>query len=402
MRILFISTTFPDAGSPARGTYNSALCRALSREHEVRVIAPRFFTEVFGLRRGRQRFLLPADIAQCGISVHYPTYWYTPKILQRSYGVQMWWSVRSTVQCAIREFRPDAVLSYWAHPEGEVGVRAARLADCPAAVIVGGTDVLLLPRLPGRGERVRKVLQQSDAVITVSDGLRDAVVDLGVAPDRVRTIYQGIDSSVFHTRQTRSAARRQLGLESECAQLVWVGRLVPVKALPVLIEAAVLLRNCQIAFQLHLLGDGPLRSALEHQVAQAGLRDHIRFHGAVGHDQLGDWYRAADLSVISSDSEGLPNVLRESLACGTPFVSTDVGSVREIAQPDISLLVPPRNPAALADAIRSLLNQEARDLAALYQARSWEACAMETAAWLKSLRHRERTGPAQQALALQS
>ncbi|MGE5611474.1 MAG: glycosyltransferase, partial [Bacillota bacterium] len=89
---------------------------------------------------------------------------------------------------------------------------------------------------------------------------------------------------------------------------------------------------------------------------------------------LPDWYRAANLMVLSSWSEGLPNVLRESLACHTPFVATRVGGISEIADDPASQLVPPGNADALADAIE-------RHLAAWpaathrFRALSWEESA---------------------------
>src|SRR5690606_29313985 len=95
---------------------------------------------------------------ECGLTVDYPTYWYTPRFLQHRYGEQMWWSVQKAVRNAIVDFQPDAVLSYWAHPDGEVGLRAAQLAGIPCAVIVGGTDVLILPHLRKRGPAVHRVL----------------------------------------------------------------------------------------------------------------------------------------------------------------------------------------------------------------------------------------------------
>jgi glycosyltransferase involved in cell wall biosynthesis len=388
MRILFISTTFPDASAPARGTYNAALCRELHRQHSIRAIAPRPFSEALRAAWSRKPFQIPADMAQAGLSVDYPTYWYTPRILDHRYGDQMWWSVRRAVETALTQFRPHAVLSYWAHPDGDVGLRAAQLAGVPCAVIVGGSDVLLLPKDPRRGIRVREVLRQSSAVITVSEGLRNSVCDLGVAADRVHTLYQGIDPGVFHTRTTREQSRRRLGLSSDEAHLLWVGRMVPVKALPLLLETAMLLRDRQLKFKLHLIGEGPERSPLQEQSARLGLDGQLIFHGAVGHDAIPDWYRAADLTLLCSDSEGLPNVLRESLACGTPFVSTDVGSIREIAAPGACALVPPRQPALLTDAIQSMLVPETRQAAALYEPQTWAETARQTAQLLQSLQPR--------------
>ncbi|WP_437192408.1 glycosyltransferase [Planctomicrobium sp. SH527] len=392
MRLLFISTTFPDSASPTRGTYNSALVRALSRQHEVSVISPRFFTEVYS-RRGKKSFAVPEEMVSRGIPVQYPTYWYTPRVWQSAYGDQMWWSVKKVVQKTLKTFQPDAVLSYWAHPDGDVARRAAAIANVPSAVIVGGSDVLILPHLPGRGVRVREVLNASDAVITVSNGLRKKTVELGVPESKVHTIYQGVDEHLFDHQLTRRDARKRLNLDDKLAHLLWVGRVVEIKALPVLFDAVALLKERGLRFQLHLLGSGPLKAPLQQLAQSRQLDDVIRFHGAVGHDQIGNWYRAADLTVLTSDSEGLPNVLRESLACGTPFVSTDIGSVREIAFPEATCFVPPRNPGAFADAVQSMLAEEAKLAAAAYQPSTWEDSAQETVSLFRSLLRTDRKQP---------
>lgn len=326
----------------------------------------------------------------------YPTFWHSPRMMQERLGDQMWWSIRRCIEAQVKEFQPDAILSYWAHPEGEVGVRTAQLAGVPSAVIVGGSDVLILPQLPGRGDRVRDVLIQSDAVITVSNGLRDSVIDLGVNPNHVKTIYQGVDPTVFNRHQTRIQAQQKLQIASERKHLLWVGRMVPVKALDVLIDAMLTLKqNLRPSGipagvpHLHLVGDGPERSRLKQRVDELDLTDSVTFEGAIGHDQITDWYRAADLTVLSSDSEGLPNVLRESLACGTPFVSTDVGSIREISDPAYSLLVAPQNPIAFAKAIVMALGSNISANAAEYQPRTWHMTAHQTATLFDSL-HRQQ------------
>ncbi len=389
MNILFLSTIFPDATHPTRGTFNHALCRSLVREHSVRVIAPRPWTEIVrSAVAGRP--LAPA--AGEAFPVTRPCYWYTPRMLHAEFGQFLWASIRRRVRETVKRERPDAVLSYWTHPDGEAGLRAARLAGVSHAVIVGGTDVLLLPRDPRRGARVRRVLRQSDAVMTVSESLREAVIGLGVDPSRVHTVYQGIDAERFHAGDQRRA-RQALGLPSARTLLLWVGRMVEVKGLNVLLEACVELRDRGRDFELCLAGEGPLRPALERQVRDAGLDDRVRFVGPVPHDALPDWYRAADVTVLSSWSEGLPNVLRESLACGTPFVSTDVGSVREIAVEGCSRLADAGDPLGLADAIGTTLGGDFRRAARDYRARTWEVCARQTASVLQNCRHGTRESP---------
>jgi teichuronic acid biosynthesis glycosyltransferase TuaC len=81
----------------------------------------------------------------------------------------------------------------------------------------------------------------------------------------------------------------------------------------------------------------------------------VTLAGRRPHAELPDWYRASDLAVLPSYSEGLPNVLREAVACGRPFVATRVGGIPEIADPSYSRLVSPGSPPELADAIRAML-----------------------------------------------
>src|SRR5208283_3138551 len=95
-------------------------------------------------------------------------------------------------------------------------------------------------------------------------------------------------------------------------------------------------------FRLCLVGDGSVRHSIRRQARGYHLGKQITFAGQVTPKALGDWYRAADITVLSSRSEGLPNVLRESHACGTPFVAADVGGVAELAEP-CDVLVAPEN-----------------------------------------------------------
>src|SRR5947207_14900326 len=85
-----------------------------------------------------------------GLEVHYPCYDVSPRLFRRLYGSFLWWSVRGTVRRLLESSRPEAVLGYWAHPDGEVAVRVARMIGVPAVVMVGGSDVLLLTRHPSR------------------------------------------------------------------------------------------------------------------------------------------------------------------------------------------------------------------------------------------------------------
>lgn len=384
MNILFLSMTFPDAGSPERGTYNFELCAALARHHKVRVVAPRSWHEWLYVKRAGRRYEPSPDSRAHGLSVSFPVFWYVPRLQPQLMGYAIWHSIRGAIRRIANGFRPDVVISYWAFPDGDGGCRIADHFGVPSVVIAGGSDVLLLPKEPARGAAVRRVLTRSHMVTTVSDGLRDATIALGVPPARVRTIRQGINRDVFHPGD-KPAARRKLSLADDAEILLWVGRMVPVKNLDLLIDAMKSLSATRPDLVLHLIGDGPSKNALRARVKAEGLSKNVKFEGAIAHDRLADWYRAADATVLSSHSEGLPNVLRESLACGTPFVATDVGDIREIAEPGASRLVAAGDAGSLAEAIVAILNPACREAAAMYKPRSWSECAAEYGDLLQDL-----------------
>lgn len=388
MNLLFLSMTFPDAVNRARGSYNLALCGALAKDHHVQVCSPRPWPEVIRQKLRGRSFAPGPDVANAGLAAKYPCYWYAPKLTQKQSGQILWQSSKSAVLSLARRARPDVVLSYWAHPDGEAGLRAARATGAAAAVIVGGTDALILPHRPGRGPFVRRVLMESETVFTVSDGLRNAVLDLGASPDRVHVMYQGVDPNVFHPGQI-GVARKTLGLANARPMLLWVGRMVEIKRLDLLLDACRLLKARHLEFDLFLLGDGELRSQTEARIEQMGLGDNVHCVGSVPYHQTAQWYRSADLTVMCSDSEGLPNVLRESLACGTPFVSTDVGSIREIADSSHSILTRKGDAGELAEAIETALRGRYRQSAQRYEARTWN----ETAAEVTRILNRDRAVP---------
>lgn len=375
MKILFGSTVFPHPAEPTRGTYNLALCRALAElrtgdeAHEVSVVAPRMWQTAMKKRGGS-----PLNTASLR-GVEYPTFYYVPGYRRRELASWLDWSSRSAVRKQTKDWRPDIVLSYWADPDGAAALQWARRFNAKFAVIVGGTDVLMLPQRPALKGLIESTLEQADLVATVSDQLSRAVHDLCPQIDHVQCLRQGIDESKLHDGN-QTAARVNLGLQLDKPIFLWVGRLDPVKNLGLLLES--FSRVCQtIDAQLVVVGDGPKMANLQSQVVDRGLSGSVRIVGAVAPEALGEWYRAADATVLSSHSEGLPNVLRESLACGRPFASVDVGGISEIGDDTCRILSPANDAASLAQSMLNVLDPVLREAAAAYPVRTWRDAAID-------------------------
>jgi glycosyltransferase involved in cell wall biosynthesis len=354
MRILLFTNNFPSPWQPTRGTFNFELARALAASHELRVVAPVSWVDEYRAASTRSATVVRRTERRNGMTVYYPRYYYTPKVGRRWYHEFLWRSVRLTLRRDLSGFRPEAVLGYWTHPDGTVAVRYAREIDARAFVMVGGSDLLLSTPGSVRRRLVCRTLNAADGVIPVSKDLERHVLTCGVPPDRVHVVYRGVDRGRFFPGD-RVEARSKLGLATDIPVFLWVGRMVPVKGVDVLLQAVARVQRLTNRFALALVGDGPERRRLEQLGAMLGLGEVVRWIGSVSHGDLPDWYRAADWCILSSHSEGVPNVLIEARACGTPFVAPGVGGVDELAIAGVDRVVVPDDPIALAKNVTDCL-----------------------------------------------
>ncbi|MER5552536.1 GT4 family glycosyltransferase PelF [Streptomyces sp. NPDC002793] len=169
----------------------------------------------------------------------------------------------------------------------------------------------------------------------------------GAAPESIRTVYNGVDPAAFPPA----------GPEPADPVLSWAGRVDPIKDLETLIRAFALVRAQMPTARLRLFGGTPrggegYRDRCAALAAELGHADAVTFEGRV--EDIRDAYAAGNVVMLSSISEGFPFTLIEAMSCGRATVSTDVGGVRE-AVGDTGLVVPPRDPAAMAAAALELL-----------------------------------------------
>lgn len=174
----------------------------------------------------------------------------------------------------------------------------------------------------------------------------------GAPADRIRTVYNGVDPAAFP----------HAGPEPEAPTLSWAGRIDPIKDLETLIRAFALVREQIPQARLRIFGGTPrggedYRARCEALAESVGAGAAVSFEGRV--DDIRTAYAAGQVVMLSSISEGFPFTLIEAMSCGRCTVSTDVGGVRE-AVGDTGLVVPPRDPAAMAVAALALLRDPAR------------------------------------------
>lgn len=201
----------------------------------------------------------------------------------------------------------------------------------------------------------RWLLRHADVLVTTNDQVRRDLQGIGWDVP-TRALPNGVDARAFFPPDdaTRQAARRRLGLSSEDLIVLFVGRLDPVKALDVLLQAWAIAGPPAHGL-LTLVGGGPERGRLEGLADQLGIRASVHFVGPS--DQVLDWYQGADLFALPSHVEGLSNAMLEALACGLPVIATAVGGAPEVIRHETNgLLVQPGQADALCDALLYLID----------------------------------------------
>ncbi len=226
----------------------------------------------------------------------------------------------------------------------------------------------------------KAVLKDAYRVITVSKETMKYVLRLGADKSKTSVIYNGVDIDTFHPAN-KSESRKKLGLPKNRKIILSVRRLVYKNGLGTLIESVPLVARDHPDTLFVVAGKGPSRKFIEDRIKELGIEYNIKLTGFVPDELLPVYYDAADYFVLPSASgEGLPLVLLEAMSCGLPVVATIVGGTPEIVDHmKNGVLVPPRNPEAMAETLSKLLSEEGVGLAIGEEARknvekrySWE------------------------------
>jgi glycosyltransferase involved in cell wall biosynthesis len=220
---------------------------------------------------------------------------------------------------------------------------------CSIVVTLHGSDIFQAAQGRLGAMLTRRVLQGCDRIIAVSQALAEAVGQIGISPDPITVIPDGVDLSQFSPAQNN---REPL--------LLYIGSLIKRKGVEYLIEALALIAQKQPSLRLLIVGDGPERPTLERLVSNRCLTERVTFAGQQPPNEVRLWLQQAKLFVLPSVEEGLGVVLLEALACGVPIVASRVGGIPEAVTLDVGLLVPPADPTLLGEAIIQLLSDEQR------------------------------------------
>lgn len=356
MRVLTYTTLFPNQERPDQAVFVRTRLRHLLALGgvEARVVAPvplfPLAHPAFGRYGAYAR--VPAKEIQHGIPVDHPRFLAIPRVGMVPAPGLLYAGSRAAVARARREgFDFDLIDAHYFYPDGIAAALLAAEFRRPLVITARGTDLNLVPRhaLPRR--MIQWAAARADGLITVCQALKDSLVGLGVPPERVTVLRNGVELDTFRPLD-RAEARAALGEPAEGGIIVSVGALIERKGHDLVIGALPRLPG----LRLLIAGTGPDEAKLRALVADLGVADRVRFLGQVPHSRLAAIYSAADCMVLASSREGWANVLLESMACGTPVVASDIwGTPEVVAAPEAGRLLPERSPEAIAATVATLL-----------------------------------------------
>jgi teichuronic acid biosynthesis glycosyltransferase TuaC len=391
VHILTYTSLFPNSEQPNHGIFIYQRVAHLARRpgNAVSVIAPIPYYPRWAPGKSRQTFSkIPPQERIGDLCVEHPQYPLVPKISMPIHALLMAFGSLRVARRLHAKNAFDCIDAHFVYPDGTAAMLIGKILGLPVIVSARGTDLTHYPSYRLIRPMLRWTLSHAAGIVAVSDSLKQAIVQLGVSQDGVQTIPNGIDTQRFAPME-RSQARQQLNLPKESRLLVSVGNLNAVKSQDLIVSAMTLLVPRHPYLRLYLIGEGHMRSRLREQIEKNRLKDHVFLVGSRPNEELCAWFSAADMTCLVSSREGWPNVVSESLGCGTPVVAARVGGVCEvIISEDLGFLVE-RNPESIAKGIEAALRKpwDRRAIAEHGRQRTWDRVAEEYDNYLRSKLH---------------
>lgn len=194
----------------------------------------------------------------------------------------------------------------------------------------------------------------SDRIITVSNALKEKLIERGINKEKISVVYNGIEKCNEEKELDTLSIKERFGITNEKVVGI-VGRLSAVKNHVLFLRSAKILLDKGIKAKFLVVGDGPLKKDMERLAEELGIKENVIFTG--WYNKIHQLYKIMDIFVLSSHMEGMPVTLLEAMANSIPVVATRVGGIPEIVEDGkTGFLVPPDDPDSLSRAIYSLLD----------------------------------------------
>ena len=260
-----------------------------------------------------------------------------------------------------RKYQATIMHGHWVVPGGVTAAVAS--PRVPLVISLHGSDVFVAERFAPARAAARLAFRRAAYVTACSEDLAVRAIALGAPRDRTVVIPYGVDADRFRpSAAARVEFRSRNRIPPDVPLIAAAGRLVSKKGFEYLIDGLPRIDGAVVA----LAGDGTLRDELERRASQAGVADRVVFLGNRSQDDVSALFASADVIATpsvrdeSGNVDGLPNVVMEALASGTPLVTTTAGGIGAVVENETTaIVVPEKDASALADALTRALTDAA-------------------------------------------
>ncbi len=264
------------------------------------------------------------------------------------------------------EFDFDMIHAHNVYPEGFCASLIKKFFKKPLVITCRGNDLHKLPDNVLLRPMITSALNNADGIITVSRSLSRKAIDLGADPEKISVMPKGVDTRIFKP-MPQPDIRKKLNLPVDKTIVLSVGWLIsrknPYSFVNILKSYTDPDRK---KFLFVWIGEGPLQSEMENEIYRNNLEEYVKFVGRKNPDEVAIWMNAADIFMLVSFSEGMPNVLYEAMACGTPVIASNVDGAAEILKHmKTGILVAPDDYGQMAEMVKNLTK-------IMFSVRRWE------------------------------
>lgn len=364
-RILAISRNYPHKDDPSCGTFAQLQLQGIAKAGiEVDLIIPVAYAPEFIARRLERyklfRKRIPLQFEGINAEVHryikLPGSWY-----HRWAGLANYITLKEKILKKHRENPYDLIYAICIFPEGDIAVRLRNILGIPAVTLAIGSDVNIVPNISKTiFKHYRWILESTDSILACGEDLKRKISKL-VPQKPIKAVYGLVNMETFRPveQETKLKLRKELNLPVDNKIILFIGHIIKAKGIYELTEAFQLLTKHYKDLYLVMCGDGLEASQLRKLIESKDLTSKIRLAGIIPHRDIHKWMQAADIFVLPSYSEGVPNTMMEAMGCGLPVIVTNVGGIPAAVEGSKGIiLIPPKSAEDIAIAINKILQDD--------------------------------------------
>ena len=326
MKILLFSSLYPDKNNPRHGIFVEQRLQQLLRYSnviEVTVVAPSPIRPTINKILFNRAIFSSKQDTYNAINIYRPKFISIPFLGKYINPIIIFLASYYTIKKLLSESSFDLIDAHYFYPDGVAAAFIGKAFNLPVVITARGTDINVFPKYFIPRKYIQWAAKYASAIITVSEALRQKLIELKVPEYKITTLINGVDLNLF---KMNSSLTKPDAITNINKYILMVGNLVNEKRQDLAIRSLKHLEDISLV----LVGDGPNKKKLEQLCHELGVYSRVKFIGNISQKELISYYSNASLLLLLSEREGMPNVVLEALACGLYVIATNVGGVPEI------------------------------------------------------------------------